>query len=200
MSQHRVAEPGAAADGRRLVGSWEFKLTEAAAAAELGRSAAEALAVFEFRVTKYDPAHRDRHGAYTRDEWTAASDIDRAFNGVVLTAAEYQRTEDAYATAAVEFLREAGVSSLAVAGLENHAGVPLPFAEGASLGLAEIGEVVRRLLRAEFWCRLEGVGAFVHVGYDYYMYVGVPVACPGAAALARQLGLFPEPFRSPYRE
>jgi hypothetical protein len=33
------AEPGAAADGRRLVGFWDFKLTRAAAAAELGRSA-----------------------------------------------------------------------------------------------------------------------------------------------------------------
>ncbi len=156
--------------------------------------------MFEFRVTKYDPAHRDRRGAYTRDEWTAASDIGSVFGGVVLTAAEYQPVEDAYATAAVAYLREAGVGSLSVAGLENHAGVPLPFAEGSALGLAEVGGVIRQLLRGEFWCRLEGAGAFVHVGYDYYMYVGVPVACPSAEALARRLGLFPEPFQSPYRE
>ena len=60
---------------------------------------------------------------------------------------------------------------LTVAGLENPAGVPLPFTDGVSIGLAQIGDTVRRLLRAEFWCRLEAVGAFVHVGYDYYMYV-----------------------------
>ena len=156
--------------------------------------------MFEFRVTKYDPAHRDAGGPYTRDEWTSVSDIGRAFGGVVLTEPEYQRVEDAYAATAVAFLREAGVSSLAVAGLENHAAVPLPFAEGSALGPAEVGGVVRRLLREEFWCRLEGAGAFVHVGYDYYMYVGVPVACPDAVALARQLGLFSESFRSPYSE
>jgi hypothetical protein len=56
------------------------------------------------------------------------------------------------------------------------------------------------MLRGDFWCRLESAGAFVHVGYDYYVYVGVPVESPEAAALARQLGLFVEPFRSPYSE
>jgi hypothetical protein len=156
--------------------------------------------VLEFRVTKYNPAHRDRGGLYTRDEWTAVRDIGQAFGGVVLTEPEYRRVEDAYATAAVAFLREAGVPSLSVAGLENPADIPLPFAEGSSLGLAEVGEVIRRVLREEFWCRLEGAGAFVHLGWDYYMYVGVPRPCAGAAALAEQLGLFVEPFRSPYSE
>jgi hypothetical protein len=156
--------------------------------------------LFEFRVTKYDPAYRDRHGAYTRDEWTSVSDIGQAFGGSVLTEAEYRRVEDAYATAAVAFLREAGVPSLAVAGLENHEAVPLPFAEGSALDLAEIDGVVRGVLREEFWCRLEGEGAFVHIGWDYYMYVGVPQECAGAVILARRFGLFVEPFRSPYRE
>jgi hypothetical protein len=154
--------------------------------------------VFELRVTKYDPAHRDRRGAYTRDEWTSVSDIGRPFAGVVLTEAEYARVEDAYATAAVALLREAGVQSLTVAGLENCAADSLPFAEGAQLGLSEVDEVVRRVLREEFWCRLEGAGAFVHLGYDFYMYVGIPRPCPKAEDLARGLGLFVEPFRSPY--
>jgi hypothetical protein len=112
---------------------------------------------------------------------------------------EYQRVEDAYVTAAVAFLQEAGVQVLSVAGLENHAAVPLLFAEGSALGLTEIGNVVRRMLRGEFWCRLEGAEAFVHVGYDCYMYIGVPVSCPGAETLAQQLGLFSESFLSPYR-
>lgn len=78
--------------------------------------------------------------------------------------------------------------------------MPLAFSDGTMLGLAEVGEVVRRLLRAEFWCRLEGAVAFVHVGYDYCMYVGVPVVCHGGVALAGQHGLFVEPFQSPYRK
>ena len=156
--------------------------------------------MFEFRVTKYDPAYRNAGSSYTRNEWTSVSDIGQRFDGVVLTEPEYQRVEDAYAATAVAFLQEAGVPSLAVAGLENHATVPLPFTEGSALGPTEVGWVVRRLLREEFWCRLESEGAFIHVGYDYYMYVGVPMACPDAVTLARQFGLFPEPFRSPYRE
>ena len=157
-------------------------------------------AVIEFRVTKYDPTHRDPSGVYTRDEWTSVSDIGRAFNGAVLTEDEYRRIEDAYSATAIAFLREASVTALRVTGLENNAGVPLPFAEGSPLGVAELGEVIRQLLREEFWCRLEGAEAFVHVGWDFYMYVGVPDPCPEAEELARRSGLFVEPFRSPYSE
>ena len=163
-------------------------------------SVAEVLAVFEFRVTKYNPAHRDRRGAYTRDEWTSVRDIGREFEGTVLTEANYRRTEDAYTFAAVAFMREAGVPSLAVAGLENHAAVSLPFADGSVLGLSEVGAVIGQVLREEFWCRLEGTDAFIHVGWDYYMSVGVTFACPSTVTFARQLGLFVEPFRSPYGE
>jgi hypothetical protein len=154
--------------------------------------------VFEFRVTKYDPAYRDARDAYTRDEWTAVSDIGRDFAGVVLTEPEYQRVEDAYVAASLAFLREAGVLSLIVAGLENSARLPLPFSEGSVLSLSDAASVIRQVLREEFWCRLEEAGAFVHIGYDYHMYVGVTRPCPNAEGLARQLGLFVEPFRSPY--
>jgi hypothetical protein len=156
--------------------------------------------VFEFRVTKYDPAHRDARGAYTRDEWTSVGDIGRTVAGAVLTESEYQRVEDAYTAAAVAYLREAGLAAVMVSGLENHASASLPFAEGSRLGLSEAGAVVRRLLREEFWCRLEGDGAFVHVGWDFYLYIGVPRPCPDAQELARQLGLFVEPFPSPYNQ
>lgn len=156
--------------------------------------------MFEFRITKYDPAYRDDGGAYMRNEWTSASHVGQSFGGVVLSEAEYQRVENAYSIAAIAFLREAGVSSLVVAGLENPASISLPFAEGATLPLAEIEGVVRHMLREDFWCRLEGEDAFLHIGWDYYMFVGVPVACPAADTLARHLGLFVEPFRSPYHE
>lgn len=157
--------------------------------------------MFEYRVTKYDPALRDPQGAYTRDEWISVSDIGRSFDGVVLTEANYRWVEDAYAAAAVGFLREAGVTSMAVTGLEPVPGAAPPrFANGAVLGLAALDEVVRQMLREELWCWLEGADAFVHVGYDYYMYLGVPVPCPRAAELAEKSGLFVEPFESPYHK
>lgn len=155
--------------------------------------------MLEFRVTKYDPAYRDASGSYTRDEWTSVTQIGRAFSGVVLTESSYQQIEDAYAGAAVAFMREAGIPSLAVAGLENTAHVPLSFAEGSVLDLVKVGAVVRRVLREQFWCRLEAPDAFIHIGWDYYMFLGVPRPCPGAETRARQLGLFVEPFSSPHR-
>jgi hypothetical protein len=155
--------------------------------------------MFEFRLTKYDPTFRDSRGAYPRDDWASLSDVARSFGGVVLTREEYQRVEDAYVAVILSFLREAGVSSLVVEGLENHQGCSLAFREGSTLGPEQLDEVMRAVLREEFWCRLEGPNSFVHIGYDYYLYVGVPVPCPESQAFASRLGLFAEPFPSPYR-
>jgi hypothetical protein len=124
-------------------------------------------------------------------------DVGKTFGGAVLTPGDYRRVEDAYVSAAMAFLREAEVMALIVEGLEPH-GSPPPVAAGSSLGMPEAAGVIRRMLREEFWCRLEGPAAFVHIGYDYYMYVGVPRACSEAERATRRLGLFVEPFRSPY--
>jgi len=137
---------------------------------------------------------------YLRQEWTSSAHVGRSFGGVLLTEAEYLRVEEAYASCAVAFLREAGVASLAVEGLENPRGLTLPFSEGTSLSLEEITGVLRRVLREEFWCRLEGEQAFVHIDWDYYLFFGVPIPCPEAEAAARERGLFVEPCPTPFQE
>jgi hypothetical protein len=75
--------------------------------------------VNEYRVTKCNPAFRDQSGAYTKDEWTLFKQIGQTFSGVQFTSAEYERVEDAYVEVALSFLRESGLSSMKVAGLEN---------------------------------------------------------------------------------
>jgi hypothetical protein len=159
----------------------------------------EGTPLLEYRVTKYDPRYRDARGAYRRNEWTSVADVGRAFDGVVLTREEYDCVESAYVESALAFVRESGVSNLNIAGLETHRGFPFRYQEGTRLFLDEAGEVLRRVLREEVWCRLEAPAAFVHVGYDYYMYVGVARLTPLADQLARRLGLVVEPFKSPYR-
>lgn len=154
----------------------------------------------EYRITKYNPVFRDEMGAYTKNEWILAKQIGESFDGVVLTHDEYKRVEQAYIIAALAFLNEGGVTSLRVEGLENTRGWQLSFAEGSVLILEQVGDIIGRLLREEIWCRLQGVGGFVHVGWDYYMFVGVPRACPAAEAQAVKLGLFVEEFPSPYHE
>ncbi len=156
--------------------------------------------MFQYRVTKYNPAFRNVSGAYTRNEWTAFCDIGKSFDGVLLTNAEYQRVENAYVTTVIAFLQESNILSLVVCSLENSHGIALGFSDGSSLSLKQIEAALPRMLREEFWCKLEAPQSFVHVGYDYYMYLGVPVACPKAEQLAASLGVFLEPFQSPYSD
>ena len=130
--------------------------------------------MIEYRVTKYDPALRDATGAYIADEWTSMKDIGREFGGVVLTDDAYRRAEQAYINSALAFLSEGGLASLRIEGLENHKGRALMFAESAVISVEQIGEVIPQILRDEFWCRFESPGGFLHFGWDYYMYIGVP--------------------------
>jgi hypothetical protein len=155
--------------------------------------------VLEYRVTKYDPAFRDSRGYYTREEWTSVGDIGCSFGGVVLTPEKYHRVEDAYVAVALSFLRESGQSSLTVTSLENNRKYPIEFGEGSALGLEQLGPVIRLVLREKFWCRLEGPVSFLHFGWDYYLYVGVPYPCPESQELAKQRGMFVEELPSPYK-
>lgn len=151
----------------------------------------------QLRVTKYDPALRNAAGAYTRDEWTHFADVGRVLGGRRVTLEEYEEVERAYVRAAIALLREAAVAGLYVRDLEDSAGAGA-LTEGVYVATDDLEEVVQSLLREAYWCRLEGDGAYLHFGWDYYMYVGVPATCPDAIAEATSLGLFVEPFVSPY--
>jgi hypothetical protein len=155
-------------------------------------------ALHQRRVTKYNPAHRDPSGAYQLDEWTSHADVGKSFNGVQLTEDDYLAVEQAYVDVAMAFLKESQLTELTVRGLEHSAQLPFTVEEGQSVPACHLPDIVRALLREQFWCRLEGPTAFIHVGWDYYMYVGTPAPCKGAEALAPTVGLFVEPFRSPY--
>ncbi len=149
----------------------------------------------EYRVTKYDPAVRDERGAFLRNDWTAYSDV-----GTAVSAEEYAKVEEAYLRAASTFMMESGVSRLAVRGLESLNESPSPLVEGMFLAPGAWHDAFRLVLRNQLWCRFEAGAAFVHFGYDFYMYVGVPSACVAAAAAAQRDGLFVEAFESPYRD
>lgn len=153
-----------------------------------------------YRVTKCDPARRDASGAYPTDDWTSYSDIGRSFGGNTLTEERYTAVENAYLESAAAFLNEAGVRELAVVGLENAGAAAGSPPVGAVIPVERVPAVLRSLLREEYWCKLESKSAFVHVGWDYYMYIGVLKPCPHAESLAQSRGLFVEPCRSPYAE
>ena len=150
----------------------------------------------QFRITKYDPQFRDAAGVYTRDEWTSYSDI-----GKNVSREEYEKIESAYIETAVRFLKEQGIVELKVTNLENHEerALPASLSDGSSIETESLAPIFRGILREEFWAKLEAKAAFVHFGWDYYMYIGVPDVPMHAADYAARSGLFVEECQSPYR-
>lgn len=154
----------------------------------------------QYRVTKYDPSLRDANGAFRRDDWTSYSDIGRTYNSAPLSESQYLAIEDAYLLSIEEFLREAGIEKLQLRELETtpHA-LPQFIQPLASLSVPQCVVFARIALRELAWGKLAAPGrAYIHFGYDYYMYLGLPTECPMAIAAAQARGLFVERFRSPY--
>lgn len=162
------------------------------------------MADFEYKVTKYDPRfYGGPGGAYTRDEWTAYSDIGKSFDGTVLTRAEYERIEDLYLRAVRIAAEASGVEEFQVLDVERHGDVSegLNLVEGQRVGLAEAIEICRNMLRENgVWCTLEADSEFyVHVGFDYYMYIGTSVDVSALWQPLEKDGLFVESnWPSPY--
>ena len=159
-----------------------------------------------WRLCHYDPALRDARGAFRGDSWTSCSDVGQSFDGIQLTWERYLTAEDAHVSCALDFLADSGLAALQVVGLEQRGGgrappeaVELPtLAEGIELGLDDLEAVLRGLLREQLWCRLEAPDFYLHVGYDYYLYIGSSQPCPAGLAKARERGLFVEEKASPY--
>jgi len=160
----------------------------------------------EYKVTKYDPRfYGGPGGAYTRDEWTAYSDIGRTFDGVELTTAEYERVEGLYLDAVRIAVDACGADQVQVRGLEQYEELPgaPQLTDDEWISASQAVEVCRLMLReAGIWCRLEVPDRFyVHIGWDYYMYVGTSVDVRPRWAELEARGLFVEENSpSPYAE
>lgn len=153
----------------------------------------------QYRVTKYDPSLRDATGAYADCDWTSRSDIGRVYNGSILSEAVYLEVENSYLSVMESFLIEAGIESLELKGLERRNAPEYGFLQGKNISIAQSLDFARLVLREKAWAKLVVPGkAYVHFGYDYYMYIVVPSKCERSIAMAHDLDLFVEQVRSPY--
>jgi hypothetical protein len=149
-----------------------------------------------WRVSRYDPAHRDTRGAYRGDTWTSISDVGKRFGDSELTLDQYREVEDAYVDAFVAFAEDSDADRLEVRALDHGCGLR----EGDVLPIEHASELVRRMLRENVICNLEEPddGFAVHVGFDLYMYVGSNRPCARAVERARDSGLYvDDDFPSP---
>jgi hypothetical protein len=121
------------------------------------------------------------------------------FRGERLTLSTYLDVEARHLAVLALFLEESGTSRVVAEGVEDRFGT-FRVSEGSELSPVAAIETVRQLLREEGWCRLVDRDRFyIHVGYDYYVYVGTEEPCDRSLALAERTGLFVDPdFPSPY--
>ena len=146
----------------------------------------------QFRVTKYNPKHRNSSGAYTIDEWTEYSDV-----GKLVSIKQYEKVESSYLAALNCILIENQIDSLYITDLEDHENL-CPFVNGQVIFSNEFAQAFRSVLRSSFWCKFESKDCFVHFGYDYYAYIGVASLTQSTIDNITITGLFVENYDSPY--
>jgi len=154
----------------------------------------------ELRITRYDPDLRDRHGAFGGDDWSSVSDVGGVFGGRRLALPDYLKVEAQHLRVVAAFLDEASVEAMTAHDVESYSAHWWPR-EGEALSALECVDLVREMLRERGFCRLhaDSNDVYVHVGYDYYLYLGGKVACHKTLRLATAAGLFvDQDFRSPY--
>lgn len=156
---------------------------------------------YKYRITKYNPTYRNEEGVFQCDDWTSISDIGRTYNGKVFSKPDYEAVEEAYLFSIESMLTEASIQTLTLKSSENHRDFKLPefVVNNASLSINQCVDFARLCLREKVWGILSMPRlAYVHFGYDYYMYIGVPVACKRSILAISEKGLYVEAFRSPY--
>ncbi|MFC5735577.1 hypothetical protein [Cytobacillus gottheilii] len=162
--------------------------------------------MYSWRVTKYNPIHRDVDGTYkNQDEWTSYSDIGRNVH-----KDEYLSTEENYINAIFAFMEEMNIAMMYLNALELKSdGVKEQNASvflynlwvGKAVSKREIKKLAKLTLRETIWCKLSSKkDFFVHFGYDYYMYIGAIYDCPNARLKIEDSGLFVEKYTSPYMD
>jgi hypothetical protein len=157
---------------------------------------------FYKRVTKYNPQFRNEQGHYLPDEWTAISDVGKAFAGQRLQLDEYLAIEARYAQAARLFL--AGSEHVQLESVElrwlSESDEPLcavyqQVEQGVrTFPMSDLGPLVALALRECLWFRLvdDTWTKAVEFGYDYYMYLGFEFPDPECFQRIEQLPLFVE--------
>ncbi|MBL4709109.1 MAG: hypothetical protein JKY48_11800 [Flavobacteriales bacterium] len=143
-----------------------------------------------WRISKYNPIHRDKKGAYIKQEWTSLSDVNETFDSKLFTLNEYRKTEDLYINQIKQALKENNARLLKVVELEKWEPelvldknvAPIydqkdykiyKSLEDKDIVNIEDALIIARLnLRSDIWCKLVDFDENfeIHFGYDYYMY------------------------------
>ncbi len=119
--------------------------------------------MFQYRISKYDPKHRDKNGAYTLDEWTSFSDV-----GEKVSMEEYLSIERNYLSFFNELCNKLDIKELEIYDIEvcghNFDG------KMKQANIEESSLILKDIIREKFWCKFVVHEKFLlQTGYDYYL-------------------------------
>lgn len=167
---------------------------------------------YQWRVTKYDPAERNSEGHYLKGEWVGIFELNETFGGKTFTIDDYLEVEEKYVNAAVRFFKETNEESLTLRNWQKYESgnisvepfgldISANFTDGQSISIDSLPVVIRMLLRDIAHCEIEIKDTFfIHIGWDFYMYIGSAVSLPAAIDDVNKSGLFVEECTSPHLE
>ena len=143
------------------------------------------------RISKYD----ENVNVHT-DEWTSISDIGKKFKNKILTYDEYLLIENHYINCIEEIMTLASQTLFRVENLEKYSKVQ--WTENQLININDMIKIVPDCLREKCWARLIGDNSYVHIGYDFYIYVGVSIDLSTIFKIVKNNQLYCKEMISPY--
>ncbi len=149
----------------------------------------------KYKISKYSFQYII-DGKYSKDDWTDYSDIGKMFGGKVLNEQEYIYVENNYISCIMNILHQAEVNALVVKELENYDN--LQWENNQSLSSEILPVIFRDCLRNKCWCKFDAKDAYIHFGYDYYVYIGTVLPFETIEKICNKYELFCIEQNSPY--
>jgi len=166
---------------------------------------------YYWRITKYNPNHRDSLGRYTKDTWISYSDIGKTYDNTILDIKHYLYIENLYIKSVLLFMDYLNITKLQANNLENWSElIPDEHITDNMITLFKtiknndwitkeyIPDTIKLILREQLWSNLSFNNKLcVNFGFDYYMYIGSFLPCTKIIGSIKQLGLFVENCTKP---
>jgi len=157
-------------------------------------------------ITKYNPVYYNEKDVYTKDEWTAISDVGKIYDGSVFTIQEYLETEKKYIEAVKIIMQLNKCKELNIRHLEKSdyrkgftpeedeklEAKHIKIEDKQKINYKDIDVVIKLILREDMWCDLINLSKrlYIRFGYDYYMYFNTKIKKEIYKESIEKLGLF----------
>lgn len=154
---------------------------------------------FLLEISKYNPDFRDKHGNYTRDDWTGIHDLGSTFSNVRLDLIQYISVENCYVRLVEDLAVARNADRIRITDLEVIDPDAIRDLSLGELTLSEAGEfdfiylasLIRLNLRSIIYCKIAiGLTTAVFVLDNMYMIIRDDSLPSDAVINATSYGLY----------